>query len=127
MTELGGALERAIMEELWTASGPLRVRELMNLLNDGAAKPLAYNTVQTVAERLTRKRLLRRIPDGNAFRYTPTRTRDEHTVALMIDALSGAPDQAAILARFADSMDPADARRMLDVLRKRTGDQREEG
>lgn len=69
-------------------------------------EPPAYNTVQTVTERLTRKGVLRRGPDGQAFRYEPTQSRDEHTVTVMLDALNDSPDQAAILARFADSMAP---------------------
>ena len=127
MADLGGALERAIMDVLWSASTPLRVRELLNVLNREAARPLAYNTVQTVAERLTGKGLLRRIPDGNAFRYTPTRTREEHTVTLMLDALSDSPDQGAIITRFAESVDPADARRLLEALRQRAAGQGGDG
>lgn len=123
---MGGALERSIMELLWAAPEPLRARELLTRLNDGAARPLAYNTVQTVAERLTRKGLLRRTPDGQAFRYTPTRSREEHTAALMLDALTDSPDRSAIFARLAESMDPADARQLLDALRERADGTRPE-
>lgn len=124
VTDLGGALERAIMDALWTADTPLRVRELLDVLNREAARPLAYNTVQTVAERLTVKGLLAKTPDGNAFRYAPTRSREEYTVALMMDALTDSPDQSAILARFAEQVDADAARTLLDVLRDRTADDR---
>jgi predicted transcriptional regulator len=110
------------MDVLWSADEPLRVRELLAVLNRDVPKPWAYNTVQTVAERLTAKGLLRRTPDGNAFRYSPTRSREEHTVALMMDALSDSADQGAILARFAESMDPDAAQTLLDVLRERAAD-----
>ncbi|RFU38941.1 BlaI/MecI/CopY family transcriptional regulator [Actinomadura logoneensis] len=110
------------MDALWAADEPLRVRELLNLLNASADRPLAYNTVQTVAERLTRKNLLRRVQDGQAFRYTPTQSRDDFTVALMLDALTDSPDQGAILARLVESVPDADARRMLDALNARTAD-----
>jgi len=122
MVELGGTLERAVMETLWTASQPLRVRELLACLNDGADRQLAYNTVQTVAERLTTKGLLRRIPAGQAFQYEPTRSREEYTATLMLDALTDAPDRAATFARLAERLDPSDARQLLDALRKRTED-----
>ncbi|GAA1581077.1 hypothetical protein GCM10009678_74790 [Actinomadura kijaniata] len=122
MAEPGGALERAIMDVLWSAPEPLRVRELLNRLNRTSDRPWAYNTVQTVAERLTSKGLLRRTPDANAFRYFPARTREEHTVAVMMEALADAPDQGVILTRFAESMDPAGARRLLDALRDRAAD-----
>jgi len=112
------------MDALWTADTPLRVRELLDVLNREAARPLAYNTVQTVAERLTVKGLLAKTPDGNAFRYAPTRSREEYTVALMMDALTDSPDQSAILARFAEQVDADAARTLLDVLRDRTADDR---
>ncbi|RMI37785.1 BlaI/MecI/CopY family transcriptional regulator [Actinomadura harenae] len=108
------------MDALWAADEPLRVRELLNLLNATAGRRLAYNTVQTVAERLTRKDLLRRVPDGQAFRYAPTQSRDDFTVALLLDALTDSPDQGAILARLVESVPEADARRMLDALNART-------
>ncbi|GAA2445533.1 hypothetical protein GCM10010191_73050 [Actinomadura vinacea] len=114
-----GSLERAVMEALWAAPGPLRVRELLGRLNEGAAKPLAYNTVQTVAERLSRKGMLTKIPDGSAFRYRPTRAREDHVAALMLDALTGTSDHGAVLARFAERVAAEDARQLLEALRRR--------
>jgi predicted transcriptional regulator len=125
VADMGGALERAIMDLVWAAPGPVRIRELLAELNKNAQRPLAYNTVQTVAERLTRKGLLRRIPDGQAFRYTATKSREEYAAALMLDALSDSPDRSALFARFAASLDPADARRLLDALRERARDEPE--
>lgn len=122
MAGAAGPLERAVMDALWDAPGPLRVRELLTELNKGAPKPLAYNTVQTVMERLARKEMLRKTPDGQAFRYGPTRTRDEHAVELMLEVLTDSSDHGAMLARFAESMDPDDARQLFEALRKRTAD-----
>ncbi|MFD0903509.1 BlaI/MecI/CopY family transcriptional regulator [Actinomadura sediminis] len=120
MEGLGGSLERAIMDVLWAEPGPLRVRGLLARLNERQPKPLAYNTVQTVAERLARKNMLEKIPDGQAFRYGPTRTREEYVAEVMIDALTGAgSDHGAVLARFAEGVPPEDARRLLEVLRRR--------
>lgn len=124
MAGLAGSLERSIMDVLWAAPGPLRVRELLTRLNESAEKKLAYNTVQTVAERLAQKGMLQRTPDGLAFRYSPTRPREEYAVELMLDVLTDAPDHGAILARFAESVPPEDARHLLDVLRRRaSGDE----
>nr|WP_277819823.1 BlaI/MecI/CopY family transcriptional regulator [Actinomadura sp. RB99] len=121
---MAGSLERSIMDVLWAAPGPLRVRELLARLNENAEKKLAYNTVQTVAERLAQKGMLQRTPDGLAFRYSPTRPREEYAVELMLDVLTDAPDHGAILARFAESVPPEDARHLLDVLRRRaSGDE----
>jgi predicted transcriptional regulator len=119
---LAGSLERSIMDVLWAAPGPLRVRELLTELNENADKALAYNTVQTVAERLAQKGLLQRTQDGLAWRYSPTRAREEYAVDLMLDVLTDAPDHGAILARFAESVPPEDARHLLDVLRRRASD-----
>ncbi|QKW40139.1 BlaI/MecI/CopY family transcriptional regulator [Actinomadura sp. NAK00032] len=110
------------MDVLWRAPEPLRVRELLAKLNEDSDKGLAYNTVQTVAERLAQKGLLRRTQDGTAFRYGPTRAREEYAVELMLDALTDAPDHGAILARFAESVPAEDARHLLDALRRRTSD-----
>ncbi|KAB2384479.1 BlaI/MecI/CopY family transcriptional regulator [Actinomadura montaniterrae] len=125
MAGLAGSLERSIMDVLWAAPGPLRVRELLARLNENADKALAYNTVQTVAERLAQKGMLQRTQDGLAFRYSPTRAREEYAVELMLDVLTDAPDHGAILARFAESVPPEDARRLLEVLRRRASDDRD--
>ena len=45
-----GDLEAAIMDVMWAADSPLRVREFARELNAG--RPLAFNTVQTVMENL---------------------------------------------------------------------------
>lgn len=115
----GGALERAVMEVLWDAPEPYRVRKLLERLNREAAKPWAYNTVQTVADRLARKGLLERRQAGMAFLYSPVQTRDEYIAGLMIEALTEAPERGAILARFAEGVDAVDARDLLEALRKR--------
>ncbi|WP_075894798.1 BlaI/MecI/CopY family transcriptional regulator [Actinomadura sp. CNU-125] len=120
MEGLGGSLERAIMDVLWAEPEPLRVRELLTVLNENQQKPLAYNTVQTVAERLARKNMLEKIPDGQAFRYGPTCTREDYVAEVMIDALTGTTsDHGAVLTRFAEGVPPEDARRLLEVLRRR--------
>ncbi|MFI0450277.1 BlaI/MecI/CopY family transcriptional regulator [Actinomadura sp. 6N118] len=120
MAELGGSLERAVMDVLWSAPRPLRVRELLETLNDGSRKSLAYNTVQTVAERLVGKGMAERAPDGLAFRYAPKRAREDYAVDLMLGALTENDDHGAILARFAESVAPEDAQQLLEALHRRT-------
>ncbi|MBB4698504.1 BlaI/MecI/CopY family transcriptional regulator [Sphaerisporangium siamense] len=115
-----GSLESAIMEVLWDSPHPLLVREVLSLLNEGAEKPLAYTTVQTVAERLARKGLVRRTAERKAFRYSASRTRDEHVTAVMLEALAASPDRAPVLSCFARSVDLDDALRLLEELARRT-------
>nr|BFE78376.1 hypothetical protein GCM10020093_009770 [Planobispora longispora] len=88
---------------------------------------LAYTTVQTVADRLARKGLLTRSRSGVAFVYAPVRTREEHVVAVMLAALSDLPDRGPVLARFAESVEPGDAQRLLDALTGRSSRPGEDG
>jgi predicted transcriptional regulator len=119
-----GSLERAIMEVLWDSTKPLLVREVQGVLNADAEKLLAYTTVQTVAERLVRKGLLSRTAERKAFRYSASRTRDEHVTAVMLEALAESPDRAPVLSCFAQSVSLDDALRLLEELARRTGEHR---
>lgn len=114
-----GSLEHAIMNVLWDAGKPMRVRELLVRLNE--ERMLAYTTVQTVAERLVKKGLLVRTPYRNAFRYAAVRSRAEHVTALMLEALAASTDRLPVLARFAQSVEEEDAHTLLDELARRTG------
>ena len=60
-----GDLEAAIMDVVWAAGVPVRVREVSEQLN--RERPLAFNTVQTVMENLYRKGWLGRRKDGRAY------------------------------------------------------------
>ena len=62
-----GDLEAAIMDVVWAAAAPVRVREVSEQLNRD--RPLAFNTVQTVMENLYRKGWLGRHKDGRAYQY----------------------------------------------------------
>jgi predicted transcriptional regulator len=115
------------MEVLWDSTRPMLVRELQGVLNADADKPLAYTTVQTVAERLVKKGLLSRTAERKAFRYAARRTRDEHVTAVMLEALAESPDHAPVLTCFAQSVDLDDALRLLEELARRTGEPRHVG
>jgi predicted transcriptional regulator len=106
-----GDLENAIMTEVWQADSPLLVREILDRLDRG----LAYNTVQTVTEILSRKGWLEKGRDGRAFRYAATATQSEYVAGLIQEALSFTADRAAALVGFVESMpgDEADELRAL--------------
>jgi predicted transcriptional regulator len=114
-----GVLERLIMDVLWAAERPLLIRELRERVNAQGDRPLAYTTVQTVADRLVSKELLVRTPDGNAYRYGTAQRREDHVAKLMLEALSVLPDHGPALTRFAQGIDPADAHRLLEALSQR--------
>jgi predicted transcriptional regulator len=67
-----GPLEQQLMEALWVR-GNATVRELL----DDDELPLAYTTVMTTLDRLYKKRLLDRVPEGRAYRYSPSRSRED--------------------------------------------------
>jgi len=66
-----GDLEAAIMDEVWAADGPIRVRAVVDSLN--RERPLAYTTVQTVMDVLYRKGWLTRTKDRRFNMYARPR------------------------------------------------------
>ncbi|GGL17081.1 BlaI/MecI/CopY family transcriptional regulator [Mangrovihabitans endophyticus] len=104
-----GDLERDVMAQLWDAGEPLTVRAVHERLS--RRRELAYTTVMTVLDRLAKKGVLVQARDGRAYRYAPAQSREEMTAALMMDALSAAPDDAArdaALAHFVGRLRPED-------------------
>jgi predicted transcriptional regulator len=122
-----GALERVLMDELWDADTPLPVRDLRDRLNARGGRELAYNTVQTVLDRLARKGLVIRSQEGRAHRYSPARSREDHVAAVMLEALSDTGRRGAVLARFAELVDARDARALLQALTARSTRRRPRG
>ncbi|MCX5418042.1 BlaI/MecI/CopY family transcriptional regulator [Streptomyces sp. NBC_00059] len=109
-----GELEAAIMDAVWGAGRPLRVREVLDRL-DRDPEP-AYNTVHTVTEILFRKGWLSKEKDGRAYRYGATRSREEYVAGLMDEALSVAGNRTATLARFVQQMQPGEAEELHRLL-----------
>ena len=112
-----GDLERAVMERLWDASGPMTVREVHERV--AVDKDLAYTTVMTVLDRLAKKAVVRRVRDGRAYRYTAAATRDQLVADLMHEALDGADsrdDRAAALVRFVGQASPEEAAALRQAL-----------
>src|ERR687898_746311 len=66
--------ELEILKVLWDR-GPSTVREVMVVLNE--SRPRAYTSVMSLLNVMTDKRLLDREPEGRAFRYVPTRKREQ--------------------------------------------------
>ena len=101
-----GDLEAAIMDVMWAAGGPLRVREVADELNQN--RPLAFNTVQTVMENLFRKGWLDREKSGRAYRYVTVRSREDYVAGLLGEALAVARDPAATLVRLVEALEPGE-------------------
>jgi predicted transcriptional regulator len=101
-----GDLEASIMDVVWAAAAPVRVREVSDRLNQN--RPLAFNTVQTVMENLYHKGWLARQKTGRAYWYHAVRSRDDYVGQLLTEALSVTPDPTASLVRLVGGMDPAE-------------------
>jgi predicted transcriptional regulator len=99
-----GELEAAVMDVLWRRGGPAAVRDVLEELN--STRSLAYTTVMTVCSNLVGKGALRREMAGRGWRYTPTRTRAEHSATLLRDVLAAAGDRDEVLMHFVADLDP---------------------
>jgi BlaI family transcriptional regulator, penicillinase repressor len=105
-----GELENAVMTVLWAHAEPVTARAVLREVGD---PELAYTTVKTVLERLTRKQVVARVNVGRTWHYTAAAPRDDYVAELMLRALDHTGDRDAALVRFARSVSPAEA----DVLR----------
>ncbi len=109
-----GPLERQMLQALWSR-GSATVREL---LEDGKITQ-AYTTVMTTLDRLYKKRLLDRVAEGRAFRYSPRQTPEElRRVAAVegIRQLLGSGDASSLpLSYLVEALSAHDAQ-LLDEL-----------
>jgi predicted transcriptional regulator len=100
------------MDVLWdAAAGPMSGREVAEELPDRA-----YTTVLTILERLRRKQRVRRRTQGRVHYFEAADTREAYVAELMIDAMGAAENRSAVLARFAQSVSPAEARALRQAL-----------
>jgi predicted transcriptional regulator len=112
-----GELERAVLEILWDGDeGPVTVRHVHQRL--AASRRIAYTTVMTVLDRLTRKGLVTQHRDVRAFRYSPGRSREELTADLMHEVLEefAVGDSRVALVRFVDRASPDEIRALREAL-----------
>lgn len=77
-----GPLEQRLLQEIWNR-GSATVRELIDCADLG----IAYTTVMTTLDRLYKKQLLTRTPEGRAFRYAAQVSREELQRAAAQDAI----------------------------------------
>lgn len=112
-----GDLEEAVVETLWE-QGVLTTPAVFDLV--GRPRGLAYTTILTVLQRLTKKGIVTRHEQGKAHSYEAALTREEynrkraHTLAAEIVPL-GAAGMAAFLAE-AERLDPAIVARLRESM-----------
>ncbi len=71
-----GPLGQRVMERLWR-EGPGTVGDVLETLNHGSARPLAYTTVMTILSRLHERAFVTREKDGRQYRYTAAFSQSE--------------------------------------------------
>ena len=113
-----GELERAVMEVLWEREPPATARDVGRALVN---RDLAYTTVMTVLDRLTRKGFVHRERTGRAWSYTPAASREAYITGLMLDALHDTGDRDAALVRFARSVSSPEAEVLRSALAEADG------
>lgn len=94
-----GELEAAVMDVLWRATEPMKVRDVLDRLD----RPLAYTTVMTVLDNLHRKQWVERELRGKAYLYRPTLTREEAAARALREVLDASGDPYAVLMHFVAS------------------------
>ncbi len=111
-----GPLESRLMQALWRR-GDATVRELL----DDAQIQAAYTTVMTTLDRLYKKGLLDRTPDGRAYRYSPRQTEAEYNRFLLAGAiqrlLGSSAASSAPLSFLVDAVTEHDAALLDDLER----------
>ncbi|MEU1277806.1 BlaI/MecI/CopY family transcriptional regulator [Streptomyces sp. NPDC005805] len=81
-----GELEAAVMDLVWRADAAVTTREMRELLRD-RGRELAYTTVSTVLDKLSRKEFVASVPDGRAYRYYPVLSRAEYGAGIALHGL----------------------------------------
>ena len=118
-----GQLESVIMERMWSRSGSAAVRDILEDIQQN--REIAYMTVKTVMDTLHRKGLLDREPDGRAFRYRPTQTREQYTAAHMQEVLASGSDRTATLLHFLEQIPADEVAQLRAVLDRAEQDKRQ--
>jgi predicted transcriptional regulator len=114
-----GELETKIMDVMWSAPGPMTVRNVLD--SPIGARPLAYTTVMTVMDRLFRKGWLTRNREGRAYHYQPAVSRSVFAAKLMSEILAATEDKGLALLRFIEEMEPAEYEALREAVHWRSG------
>lgn len=109
-----GALEAAVLEQVWAGQEGVTPREVLDALPDD----LAYTTVMTILNRLWTKGILEREREGRAYRYRAVFTEPELVASRMSDALDVASDRVATLSQFVEDLSSDDEALLRDVLER---------
>ena len=116
-----GSLEMEILETLWLSKGASG-KEVFEAIKSRRA--IALTTVLTVLERLTKKRLVRRVMGESVYIYSPALSRDELARRVSGGVLKGIMEISAsgACASFVDTLagiDPVELERLSSLIEKK--------
>jgi predicted transcriptional regulator len=120
-----GELEAAIMQVVWSHSGPVTVRTIAEELS--SERPLAYTTVSTITERLRAKGALTRVRVGRSFEYAAVQSAEAYAAQLLGEALRSAASPSAVFMHFAGQLDQDEAAAFRAALDQRSTETEESG
>jgi predicted transcriptional regulator len=112
-----GELEAAVMNVLWAAPEPIKVRDVLGRLDTG--RQLAYTTVMTVLDNLHRKQWVKRELHGKAYAYEAVFSREEASARALREVLDSADDPHAVLMRFVASVSDEETEILRGALRRK--------
>lgn len=118
-----GDVQAELMGIFW-ARESATVRELLDAINRGRRRKLAYTTVLTLVSRLWQRGLLAREPEGRGFRYRAATTRTELLVTFSDELINRLFDDFGELAlarldAHLQQLDPARRKKLAQVAKKR--------
>lgn len=104
-----GSLEAEVMEIIWRKGQEVTIREVWEELMH--TRSVAFNTVMTVMNRLVDKRILRREPGREAYRFLPVQTRDAFLREISSRVAMGLVEDFGehAIAPFVEALDAADS------------------
>ncbi|WP_033261280.1 BlaI/MecI/CopY family transcriptional regulator [Amycolatopsis vancoresmycina] len=112
-----GELEASVMDVLWSATEPMRVREVLDELN--RHRDLAYTTVMTVLDNLHRKGWVVREMANRAYHYTASTSREEATAHTLRELLDTGGDRESVLLHFVRSASEEESEFLRKALRRK--------
>jgi predicted transcriptional regulator len=110
-----GALESAVLEQLWARADGATPSQVHAALGSD----LAYTTVMTILTRLWKKGLADRERRGRAFVYRPTLSEAEFVSRRMGRALDQTQDRPAALTAFVRELSTDDSEVLRRLLHRR--------
>ncbi|MGH3518399.1 MAG: BlaI/MecI/CopY family transcriptional regulator [Haloechinothrix sp.] len=113
-----GELESAVMQELWDAAEPAKVRDVLGRLS--SKKRLAYTTVMTVLDNLHRKGWVNRELVGKAYLYEPALCREDAATRALRDVLQASGNPELTLLHFAKSASDEETAILRDGLKRKS-------